>query len=551
MSKFKSLKQKFLQSSFTEKHDLTSNNHKPSTISLDRSNVDENHINILTQWLEQLNQEKLITITDQNDIVIMPGGKNDQAQQIFINCNDVDTYMKAKRDKLKINGDEADMINMIDIAQMLLDFDYVKELSGQLSFMAYTMKLDSKELEWLISIIHDARPNSQTYETDIKLFDGEMTQLLSIPYEHMSPTEDVRTVATYLFQNGHIRYDIDSGTYVYRYIEPDVLLDEKTKSPERRRQHHLLSFHLRQIHVDKQNKRIMVEFVHEPNHHLVLPVHWYYRAEMHNFDRDYIIDILLANGGIIDRDTFIFMNEVYALRDTHKITTTSIMTPSTPMKTLSLSMRQKHDLIRYYVDLIIENDGAKQDETSELVLLENPTDGCHLNFTLEDSHFIRQNQFQRQDVIHLLVKNAQIKQDKSHNWFLYYNNQYIKLPSSIIPSSSTVTSDERSSFSIQDLSQSLGSITGNNIQSDNSFEQYHNIIDYMYRHGLITWDKDANLIRLHFTDQTLLLPLNHLRSILDPNVLESPANFNDILPFQSRQLSQWLLNNSCMNRRIF
>ncbi|CAF0965540.1 unnamed protein product [Adineta ricciae] len=546
MSKLKSLKQKFIRTKSTEKHHLVLNHGHSSRAPSERDGLDENHVNLLTNWLEQLNRERLITRTDQNDIVIMPGGKHDQAQQIFINYNDIDSYMKTRGNQ-DLDPNEADMINMLDIARILLRFEYVQESSGQLSFMAHTIALDSNELQWLMSIIRDVRPNSETFETDIKLYDGESTQTLSVPYEHMTPTDDVRTVAIYLFQNGHIRYDAETGSYAYRYIEPDVLLDEKTKSPERIRQHHLLSYHIRQVYVDKQNKRVEVEFIHEPERYLVLPTHWYYRAEEHDFDRNYIIDILLANGGRVEHDKFIFNNETYSLREARNIRTTSARTQSTMMKILNLTPRQKHDLIRCYVDLVIENDGTKQDESNELVVLENPTDGHHLYFTPEHSQLIRQNQFQRQDVIHILVKNSQIRLDESGSWLLYYNKQHIKLPSSIIPSSSTITASEPS-VSLQDISEAMAAV--HDVQSDN-FEQYHRIIDYMCRHGLITWDKKAKLIRLYFTDQILLLPMDHLRSILDLRIVSSAVAHDNVLPFRSRQLSHWLLNNSCMKLGSF
>ncbi|CAF3723935.1 unnamed protein product [Rotaria sp. Silwood1] len=80
--------------------------------------------------------------------------------------------------------------------------------------------------------------------------------------------------------------------------------------------------------------------------------------------------------------------------------------------------------------------------------------------------------------------------------------------------------------------------------------RYHNTIDYMCRHNLVTWDKRLKLIKLHFADQTLLLPIDHLRSILDPRIMASSSTVEDVLPFHSRQLSQWLLNNSYMTHHV-
>ncbi|CAF4590729.1 unnamed protein product, partial [Rotaria magnacalcarata] len=80
--------------------------------------------------------------------------------------------------------------------------------------------------------------------TAIDLFDGENTQALHIPYEHMPPTNDPYIVANYLYQNGSVRYDIDTGNYAYRYIPPDIPLDEDTNTPERIGQRQILSSHI-------------------------------------------------------------------------------------------------------------------------------------------------------------------------------------------------------------------------------------------------------------------------------------------------------------------
>ena len=64
----------------------------------------------------------------------------------------------------------------------------------------------------------------------------------------------------------------------------------------------------------------------------------------------------------------------------------------------------------------------------------------------------------------------------------------------------------------------------------------------MYRHGLIVCNRRLKLVQLHFSNQTLTIPLDQLRSITDIRILNSTSE--NILPFESRQLSQWLLNNS-------
>jgi len=557
MLKLKNWKEKFLDSN-SEKRSLSQNDIRSYSTSPVNIKLDQKQVTLLTKWLEQLNREKLITITDQNDIVIMVGGKDDQTQQIFINSNDIDLYLGTNIGYNRTTY-ESDTINMSDIARILLIFGYVHESSGQLSFNAQTIALDNNELKWLTSIVREARPNPKSGETQVSLFDGENTQLLCIPYEHMPPTNDIYTVANYLFQNGNVRYDVNTGSYAYRYVEPDILLDEKIKSPERIRQHQFLSFHIRRIHVDRLNKRVELEFRYEPTRNLVLPARWYHQVLSHHFDRDYIIDILLANGGVIDWNTFIFMGNTYSLQETRRTRANSTSTSPTYLKPVNLSLKEKNDLIRRYINIIIENDGAKQDETNQLFVLENPTDGRRLYFTQEHSHFIRENQFHREDVIHVLIQNGQIKQDPFDYLLLYYNNQYIRLPSSFIRSSTgslqnsnngTYPLDKRTSLDSQRTYTSNTTTTVRNSEAE-VLERYRNIIDYMCRHGLVIWDKPSKLIRLHFTDQTLLLPIDHLRSIIDPRFMSSSSNIEGVLPFTSRQLSQWLINNSYMTRKNF
>ena len=111
----------------------------------------------------------------------------------------------------------------------------------------------------------------------------------------------------------------------------------------------------------------------------------------------------------------------------------STSTPTTNLQSLKLSTKQKQEIIERYVELINKQDGIKRDNTNNLLLLENLSDGSQLYLTPEHSEYIHQNQYRRQDVIRLLNKHGQIKQDEFGNWLLYYNNQYIQLPSSIIP----------------------------------------------------------------------------------------------------------------------
>ncbi|CAF4395670.1 unnamed protein product, partial [Rotaria magnacalcarata] len=200
MLKLKNFKQKLLQPA-TKKLRLTSNK-TSRTESPTRTSLNEEHVNTLTQWLDQLNRQGLITITEQNDIVVLPNGEDDQ-QQILINHDDVDKYMEQKL-SAATPGDEAEVIVMNDIARILLLYKYVHFSEGQLIFGSQRIALDRNELLWLRSIIRGVRMEELNRETAIDLFDGENTQALHIPYEHMPPTNDPYIVANYLYQNGSV-----------------------------------------------------------------------------------------------------------------------------------------------------------------------------------------------------------------------------------------------------------------------------------------------------------------------------------------------------------
>ncbi|CAF0824791.1 unnamed protein product [Rotaria sp. Silwood1] len=548
MLKIKNLTQKFLQPT-AKKLRLTSN--KTSSLDSSVKAIDEEQVNILTQWLDQLNRQNFITITEQNDIVILPNGEDDQQQQILINHDDVDKYMENKLNTSK-TIDEPEVIVMNDIARILLLYNYVQYSSGHLTYGTQRIALDRNELIWLRSIVRGVRIHEQNRETEVDLFDGEHTQVLRLPFEHMPPTNDRNAIANYLFENGTVRYDIDTGNYAYRYVQPDIPLDDEINSPERIGQRQILSSHIRHIHVDEDKKRIELEFLHDRNHRLQLPSRWYRQAEAHRFDRSYIIDMLLANGGTIDHDTFVFNGQNYSLQ-VPRISSTSSTIPTTNLQTLKLSTKEKQNLIESYVEIINKQDGIKRDNTNNLLLLENATDGSQLYLTPEHSQFIHQNKYRRQDVIHLLNKHGQIKQDEFGNWLLYYNNQYVQFPSSIIPQSSTATNKANV---LRSLGQRFGRTTSSTNNEDDKdfrarlaqetenefFERYHATINYMYHHDLITCNRRLKLIQLHFSNQTLTIPMDQLRSIVDTRILNS-TNENQ-LPFQSQQLSKWLLKNS-------
>ena len=547
MFKLKNLKRIFLPSP-SEKRSSTSNENQSSisssSLSTNEVTFNEKQVQLLTQWLDRLNKEKLIILTDQDDIVIQAGGKADPNQQIFVNENDIHTYMQKKKAQQRKTTDDSDTISMSDLARILLTFSYVYESSGQLSFPAHTIALDNNQLKWLKSIIHHVQPNSKSSQTDVKLSDGENTQILSISYEYLAPTNDKEIVARYLFKNGHIRYDVDNRTYAYRYIEPDPLLDDQQNSSERISQRQYLSFHIRDIHVDQKTKRIRIQFQHQTNEDLILPSQWYDQISHHRFDRDYILDVLLANGGVVHRNRFVFMGRSFVLEGSQQRNNST----SPSMKTIHLSWKEKTDLIHRFINLVMTMDAVKQDQSNGLLVLQNETDGEQLYFTSEHSTFIEKNRFRREDVIHILLKYSQIKQDQYNRWFLIYNNQSIQFPPSILPTETnhhrTSSLDRQYRPRMEQLFPPTGS-SSSNIEKD-FIKRYDELIDYMCRHGLVTWDKSSNLIRLHFADQNLLLPISHLRSMIDPRLFASTdAN----LPFTSRQLSQWLRNNSYITRR--
>ena len=364
----------------------------------------------------------------------------------------------------------------------------------------------------------------------------------------MPPTNNPRAVADYLFQNGTVRYDIDTGNYAYRYVPPDIPLDDEDEATERLGQRQILASHIRQIHVDEDNQRVELEFLHDPTRRLPLPARWYRQTATNGFDRGYIIDLLLSNGGTIDRDTFTFNDRTYSLQ-VPRVSSASSTAAATNLQTVKLSSKQKQELIERYVEAIHKQDGIKRDNSNDLLLLENEADGAQMYLTPEHSKLIEQNQYRRQDVMRLLNKHGQIKQDEFGNWLLFYNNQFVQFPPSIIPPGMATTNSsgprsigQRSSRQgPEDTDAQFRARLAQETQAE-FIERYHGTIDYMSRHGFIKCNRRLKLVQLHFSNQTLTIPLEQLRSIVDTRQL-SISNEN-ILPFESRQLSQWLLNNS-------
>ncbi|CAF2100268.1 unnamed protein product [Rotaria magnacalcarata] len=446
----------------------------------------ENHMDILIQWLNRLNQEKSIEITEQNDIFIHATNEQNQQQKIFIKHEHIDAFMKTKQNN--------NIVDIDDIANILFSYGYIQYSSGQLIFPMQNIVLNTNELRWLQSILHSIQPNEQTKQIDIELFDEHDAQILRIPFKYMSPTNDRQIVANYLFQNGLIEYDVTTGHYIYRYIPPD---ESSPTTDEYTNQNQLLSSQIREIHIDKTTQSIQLEFIHEPNHYLLLPSNWYKNIFEHQFNRSHIIDMLLTNGGSFDQeDNFIFNGRSYSLKPSNE-------------HTLDVEIKQKQSLIDYYVEYINNKGEIKYDNVNRIIMLENLVDSSKLYLSREHTEFLQKNQFRADDMKYLLMKHSQVKQDEFQNWLLYYDNQSVRIPALIVE----------------------------NKNQAELYDHYHRIIDYMYNHNLIIYNKRLKFIQIHFSNQTLTIPLNQLQSIVD---LKS----DQILPFTSYQFSQWLLKNS-------
>lgn len=177
----------------------------------------QTHIQFLTQWLEQLNSQEFIEITDENSILIYP---NDEHKRIVIRHEHVDSYMQTK-------SDHESIIRMTDIAEILLFYNYVQYKSGQFVYGNQSIELDSEEFIWLQKIIRIVEINEQRHETIIELFDGQQKQTLQIPFEDLSPTKDPRLITEYLVQNGQVRHDSHTDQYVYQYQNERFTSKEK------------------------------------------------------------------------------------------------------------------------------------------------------------------------------------------------------------------------------------------------------------------------------------------------------------------------------------
>ena len=353
--------------------------------------LNENHRQFLIQWLTQLNEQHFIDINDKNDIIIYP---NDPRRRLFITNEHVNAYMQ-----MKSNSKPSEVIRMIDIAQILIIYDYVQYSSDHWRYGNERIELESREFRWLKTIIHSIRTVEHTQQTEIEIFDGQHRQTLRIPYQSMAPSNDPQTIAQYLYENGTIQSDKQTGHYSYRY---------RLSPSDRERSNERLSSYIRHIHIDETHQTIEIEFFPDPYHCLRIPSDWYNDIAQHKFDRSYITEMLLNNGGRIDDETFHFNDQAYALK---------------------FSSKQKEQLIDSYVEAINSQGGINLDKSRNLILLENALDGSELYLTDEHTQFIQQNQYRRRDMKYLLNKYGEIRQDEFGNYLLYYQDQCVQLPS--------------------------------------------------------------------------------------------------------------------------
>ncbi|CAF0843731.1 unnamed protein product, partial [Didymodactylos carnosus] len=573
MFKFKNLKDKLLPSS--SKKLRIGPNSKQSTKTLDINY--EEQISQLTRWLTQLSRQGLISINDQNDIFLNGG----TTEELYIDHDDVNAYMESK--SITEDNEHPEVISMTDIARIILKNGFIDynlrnlvyrnnrplPLGDEILTTTTTKKTTTvnnannerqRELDWLQSIIHGIRPNQYNQETEVDLFDGERTQILRLPYQQIKIPQNKRTIAEYLLENGHVRYDAENENWAYRYIPPDLYQDENDNIENRNEQiaqRSLIASHIRQVHINKLTGQIDLEF--HNGQRLPIPNAWLQDIRNNDFDRSYIIDMLLINGGYLadKNNTFVFNNQKYSLQVPRPLPKQT--TSESQLQTYKLSTKQKHEMIRKFIDYIIEQDGMKQDGTNSLLLLQNQQQ--ELYFTAEHSDQIRSNNLHRNDVVNILSKHGKIKRDEFNNILLFYNDQYIQLPSAVVPfdqqSSSNVTKSGKRSTSESGIA-SMNDDYDNNIDNDQEFYQhlsnetqeqfilrYHETINYMYKNGYITYDKQKKLFQLYFSNSILFIPYDRLKLIIDPTYIDtSSARTTTILPFASIQLSDWLLSNS-------
>ena len=464
--------------------------------------LDDNHMEILIQWLDQLDRQQLIEINGDYDIALC----TNQEGEIFIHHDDVRAYMATKGNRAAL-----DRLSINDIAHILLRSNVVRLTSNQFTVGNQVISRERNELQWLQSIIRQVRAVDSRRETEIELFDGEHTQVLQVSYTDMSPTKDRQLVAEYLMRHGNIRYDGQTGNYAYRYIAPEAPPMKRVNSVD----HQSLSSHIRQIHLDKGNRTVEVEFVPPQNPRLRLPSTWYDQVAAHHFERAFIVDMLLSHGGTIDRDAFKFNNQSYRLS-----------APAIPAPKARTSPQEKQKLIDHYVEYVNNQGGVNFDNNSKLLLLENPTDGSKLFLTAEHTQFMRENQYRRQDLKYLLNKHSQLKRDEFNNWLLLYNDQCLQIPPL---SPSTGSGEPKPRDRLRSVDEAHVDL----------LDRYHATMDHMYNHGLISYNPRSKLVLIQFANEDLSLSSDQLRSIIDtqPN--------GTVLPFRSsHQLSQWLLEQS-------
>jgi hypothetical protein len=302
--------------------------------------------------------------------------------------------------------------------------------------------------------------------------------------------------------------DIAHILILYNYIQySNGQLRYKNETIRHSNEHEYLLSYIRHVHIDEIHQQIDIEFLHDPNHFLQLPSNWYQEISRQNFNRSYIVDRLLNNGGIIKDDHLSFNHHSYALK---------------------FSSKEKENLIDSYVEFINNQGGIKYDNTTNLLLLENPSDGSELYLTKEHTKFIQQNQYRRQDMKYLLNKYSELKQDEFGNWLLYYNDQCVPINpvheqvhiahSKSDPNLKLLFPFNKSLRLIQKSSSTTTlDIQQPNEENDYAMDPILILANYIYRAGTIYQDEFGRLvIKLH-RDEIVVPRQQAFNSILEIN----------------------------------
>jgi len=88
---------------------------------------------------------------------------------------------------------------------------------------------------------------------------------------------------------------------------------------------------------------------------------------------------------------------------------------------------ERFKLIDRFVEFINDHDGIYYNNKTHRLILENTLNQSQLVLNEDDSQWIKENQYRRQDVKDLLFRRCQLEQDEFQNWLLFYDDQCIQL----------------------------------------------------------------------------------------------------------------------------